>query len=254
MSRLFEELDYQPTEIGAISLRRRRDLVSGKDIFEVKLDEDFLMTSQVTASETALATQALQRIGPGSLSIVVGGLGLGYTAHAALCDDRVTEVLVIELLRPVIDWHRQGLVPLGDTLTTDARCTFRQGDFFALARSEEGFDPSEPRRRHDAILLDIDHAPGHVLHERSEGFYGAEGLGAVKRFLKPDGVFGLWSDERPDAAVIAHLQSVFTSAEAVPVTFPLPHQATLYIQTVYLASDRTLANDHAAPEDMNEGL
>lgn len=238
MSLLFEELDYQPTEIGAISLRRRRDLVSGGDIFEVKLDDDFLMTSQVTASEVALAMLALHQLGHGPLSVVVGGLGLGYTAKAALCDERVQELIVVELLGPVIDWHRQGLVPLGDALTADPRCTLRQADFFALARSPEGFEPSEPGRQFDAILLDIDHAPGHVLDGRSTSFYGASGLGAVQRHLKPDGVFGLWSDERPDDAVVAHLRSIFPWAEAVPVTFPLPHQPTLYTQTVYLAQNR----------------
>ena len=37
MSALFEELDYRATPIGALSLRRRRELRLGVDVFEIKL-------------------------------------------------------------------------------------------------------------------------------------------------------------------------------------------------------------------------
>ncbi|WP_404381485.1 hypothetical protein [Caenispirillum salinarum] len=45
MGRLFEELDYQPTPIGALSLRRRRELTLDVDVFEIKLGDEFLMSS-----------------------------------------------------------------------------------------------------------------------------------------------------------------------------------------------------------------
>ena len=50
---------------------------------------------------------------------------------------------VVELLAPVIEWHRDGLLPLGPALTGDARCHFVQGDFFALSQSAAGFLPDQ---------------------------------------------------------------------------------------------------------------
>src|SRR5660397_175672 len=93
-----------------------------------------------------------------------GGLGLGYTAARALEDARVSEMLVVELLQPVIDWHERGLVPEGPALTADSRCRFVQGDFFAMSYGD-GYDPSFPGRLFDAVLLDIDHSPTHVLDD-----------------------------------------------------------------------------------------
>jgi spermidine synthase len=70
--------------MGALSLRRRRDLRSGGDIYEIKLNDGFLMSSLFTASEIALARLGLAALSGTSLDVVVGGLGLGYTARAAL--------------------------------------------------------------------------------------------------------------------------------------------------------------------------
>src|SRR4029077_9402272 len=81
MSPDFEELDYRPTPIGALSLRRRRELTLGVDVFEIKLGDEFLMSSLFTASEIALARLGLAGLSEPGLDVVVGGLGLGYTAQ-----------------------------------------------------------------------------------------------------------------------------------------------------------------------------
>jgi hypothetical protein len=163
MSLDFEELDYRPTPIGALSLRRRRELKLGVDVFEIKLGDEFLMSSLFTASEIALARLGLAELSEHGLDVVVGGLGLGYTAKTVLEHYKVTSLLVVEALEAVIEWHAEGLVPLGPELTGDLRCRFVQGDFFALAASEAGFDPAVPARRFDAVLVDIDHSPDFLL-------------------------------------------------------------------------------------------
>ena len=235
MSAFFEELDYRPTPIGALSLRRRRELSLGQDVFEIKLGEEFLMSSLFTASEIALARLGVAAAEGEALDVVVGGLGLGYTARAVLDGDTVATLTVVEFLQAVIDWHEEGLLPLGPELVADPRCRFLQGAFFALAASEEGLDPDRPGRRYDAILVDIDHSPDWLLDDRSTGFYRAEGLQAMARWLKPGGVFGLWSDAQPDAGFTDRLASVFASAWAEPVTFHNPLQDRPFTQTVYLA-------------------
>jgi spermidine synthase len=235
MSAMFEELDYQPTEIGAISLRRRRDLRLGQDVLEIKLGEEFLMTSAFTASEVALARLGVAACGGDALDVVVGGLGLGYTAEAVLASDRVGHLDVVEYLQPVIEWHETGLLPLGPVLTGDPRCRLIRGDFFALTASSEGYDPAIPGRRYDALLVDIDHSPEALLDARSTSFYCPEGLSDVLHHLKPGGIFGLWSNEPPDAAFTARLAGVFAEAWAETVVFDNPLQGKPFTQAVYLA-------------------
>jgi len=249
MSLLFEELDYRPTPIGALSLRRRREPALGADVYEIKLGDAFLMSSLFTTSEIALARLALAAVAGDALAVVVGGLGLGYTARAVLEDDRVRSLLVVEMLTPVIDWHRDGLVPIGRALVEDPRCRLVADDFFALARAEAGFDAEAPEqaagRRFDAVLVDIDHSPDALLDARSTAFYRADGLRALARHLVPGGVFGLWSNDAPDPRFEARLSEVFASAWASPVTFHNPLQNRPCTQTVYLA--RTAGGADAAP-------
>ena len=235
MSLLFEELDYRSTPIGDISLRRRRDLASGADIFEIKLGDEFLMSSLFTTSEIELARLGLAALDGEELEVLVGGLGLGYTAQAVLEREQVSSLLVVDALQAVISWHQTALLPLGASLSADPRCRFVLGDFFAMSASEAGFDPEQAGRRFDAILVDIDHSPEALLNEGSAGFYQPEGLAALISHLKPGGVFGLWSNERPDAAFTERLAAVFAEAWVEEVAFHNPLQNNTFVQSVYLA-------------------
>jgi len=240
MSAYFEELDYCPTPIGALSLRRRRDLKLNVDLFEIRLGEESLMSSLFTASEIALARLGLAELGGDRpLDVVVGGLGLGYTANAVLENAGVRSLIVVEALQPVIEWHEKGLLPLGRALVDDPRCRLLHGDFFALAASEAGFDAGAPGRQFDAILVDIDHSPDALLDAGSATFYQPDGLRRLSAHLRPGGVFGLWSNDSPDDAFTARLTSVFAQARAEPVTFENPPQDRPFTQTVYLAKTQS---------------
>jgi spermidine synthase len=233
----FEELDFQPTPLGDLSLRRRRvRALDDLEVFEVKLGEAFLMSSLFTVVEVALANLGLAPLGAGPLEVVVGGLGLGYTATAALDHGSVGALLVVDALAPVIDWHRRGLVPLGARLASDPRCRFVLGDFFALAAAPEtGFDPERPGRRFHAVLLDIDHSPRNLLHPRHAALYEVEGLRRLAARLHPGGVFALWSDDAPDAEFMRALEAVFARVESHVVKFANPLLERESASTVYVA-------------------
>ncbi|MHC5262614.1 polyamine aminopropyltransferase [Streptomyces sp. UC4497] len=235
MSTRFQEIDWRPTPLGDISLRRRRDPVSGEDVYEVKLGEEFLMSSLFTAAEIELARLGLGVLADTELDVAVGGLGLGYTAGAALDDPRVRSVTVIEALGEVIEWHQRGYVPLGSRLVSDHRCRLVQGDFFAMVAEGAGLDPSEPDRRFHAILLDVDHSPRHVLHPRNAALYRPDGLRALAQLLVPDGVFALWSNDPPDREFEAEAEEVFSSVRSHVVEFPNPLQGGTSTNTVYVA-------------------
>lgn len=241
---VFQQLDRQPSAIGDISLRRRRFPATGeRDIYEVKLGDEFLMSSLFVDAEVALADLGLRALSGGRLDVVVGGLGLGYTARAVLRSERVASLRVVEYLQPVIDWHRQGLVPLGPDITGDPRCTLVCGDFFALATEPAlAFEEQRPDHRYDAILLDIDHTPEALLDPANARFYGPDGLRAMTRQLKPDGVFGLWSDAAADERFLDGLRAVFEEIQDHEVRFANPFTGGEASNRIYLAQG-TLKNE-----------
>ncbi len=220
----YEELEHRTTPLGDLMLRRRRLLqLGGREIYEVKLGEHFLMSSLFHEAEMQMAKLALAELDGGSIDVVVGGLGLGYTAASVLEDPRVDSLVVVEFLEAVIDWHRQRKVPLAEILMEESRCRLVHADFFALSRDvTTSFDPEDPLRVHDAILVDIDHTPTHVLHPSNQRFYRNEGLQEVTHHLRPGGVFALWSDGDPDDAFLRRLERVFQNARAQVITFENP--------------------------------
>ena len=234
MNAFFEELDYQQTALGELILRRRRALeMGGREVYEVKLNEDFLMSSLFHEAEVALTDLGLEGISGDALDIVVGGLGLGYTAAAAMKYSQVARMTVVEALAPVIDWHQRELVPNGALLSNDDRCRYVNADFFALARGD-GFDPDEPGHQFDAILLDIDHTPDALLNPAHGDLYTEEGLTRLRAFLKPDGVFAMWSNDAPEKGFMDTLSSVFSEVQGHVVEFENPIQGNTAENGVYV--------------------
>ena len=230
MGRLIEELDYRLTDMGPLVLRRRWVAAVDMDVIEVILGDEHLMSSLFTVGETELAVRGLAAARGEGLRVLVGGLGLGYTARAALADPRVAAVEVVDALAPVIEWHQAGMVPLGESLGREPRCKLAPGDFFGW------FDaPRAAGDRYDVVLLDIDHSPRNLLHPDHARFYSRDGLGRLKDGLTGDGVFAMWSDEGPDDEFLTLLASVFPAARAEVVAFDNPLTGGSSTCTIYLA-------------------
>jgi spermidine synthase len=236
MSDRFAELDWQATPLGEISLRRRREPSLDVDVYEVRLGDDFLMSSLFVVAEQALAELALADVDvppQAGLDVLVGGLGLGYTARAVLADRRVRSLHVVEALPLVISWQERGLLPESEVLTGDPRCRLVAGDFFALTAHGEPYGPDAPQA-FSAVLVDIDHTPSRHLDPGSAPFYSPPGLQRVADRLLPGGVFGLWSDAPPDEAFLRTLAEVFASVSACVVPFPNHYTGATSTNTVYL--------------------
>ncbi|MCW5960867.1 MAG: hypothetical protein KIS76_11955 [Pyrinomonadaceae bacterium] len=228
-----EELAYHKTPLGELVLRRRDEpRLNDITIFEVKLGDEFLMSSLFTEAEEQLSRIALSPL-EGELDVVVGGLGLGYTAKAALEFENVHSLLVIDLFQEVIDWHKEGLVPLGEYLTADQRCELRRGDFFELTKT--GFDTAQPGRKFDAVLLDIDHSPKHFLDAKNQSFYRSESLNAVRDQLRRGGVFALWSNDAVDDEFRQNLENIFGKASGYNIEFKNPYTGGSSVNSVYTA-------------------
>ena len=227
VSSRFEELDWQQTPMGELTLRRRRDPVVDADVYEVKLGDEYLMSSLFTLAEEELARLGLDAVVGENLRVLVGGLGLGYTAVTALDDARVTTMTVVDALPAVIGWHERHLLPVSTRLVGDPRTQLIVGDFFAWMRDD-------PSTRYDAILLDVDHSPRHQLNPSHADLYTVAGLGRLRSHLTERGVFALWSDDPPDEAFMADLNAVFPGARAQLVRFDNPLTGGISSNTVYV--------------------
>lgn len=206
-----EILAYEPTELGLLCLRRRELLCEpGTLVTEVTLNHEFLMSSYLTASEQALSEIAVEMHPGDGLRVLVGGLGLGYTAHAALGSGRVAKCDVVEFLPQVIDWLRAGLVPLSDNLNQEARLQVIHGDIYARLSGPA-------TQKYDLILIDVDHSPDDNLGAGNGEFYSADGLRQAKLHLADNGILGVWSYAENSTFAVS-LRDVFTTVRLEPIT------------------------------------
>lgn len=231
----FEELAFASTPMGELTLRRRHLAAVDADVYEVKLGEEYLMSSLFTVAEEELARLGLAAVAaPAPLDVVVGGLGLGYTAVTALDDERVGTLTVVDALPEVIRWHEQRLLPVGGRLVGDARTRLVHADFFAVMRGEPGAHSDVPAGL-DAILLDVDHTPTFTLDASHADLYTPEGMRRLARHLRPGGVFALWSDDPPEASFLTVLREVFDAVEGHTVEFANPLTEGTSRNGVYVA-------------------
>lgn len=236
----FEILAYEETSLGPLCLRRRRTLREPvRTVTEITLNHEFLMSSLHTDSERALAEIALGRLaGQGVVPspdddsgwrVLVGGLGLGFTAAAALRSPGVTRVDVVEFLPPVIDWLRSGLVPLSDELNQESRLRVHPGDIY-----QRLLEPPREAPYH-AVLIDVDHSPDDRLGDANGEFYSVEGLRRAADHLVPGGVLAVWSYDE-STPLLRHLREVYVDVESRPVRYHNLHVGEDFTDWLYLGT------------------
>jgi len=151
----------------------------------IRVGARVLMSNRMHASEEALADLALARV-DNPRAVLVGGLGLGYTARAVLdAVSQTAEVTVLELIPDLVDWHRRHLGGLAGHPLDDPRCRVVVGDVFdTLRRSPATFD---------VILLDVDNGPQGLTQPRNQRLYGEAGVRTCLAALRPGGMLAVWS-------------------------------------------------------------
>jgi len=199
------------TPHGEVALRRR----GGVD--ELIVDGVFAMDSAETTSELALADAApLGRV-------LVGGLGLGYTA-GRLLDRGASHLDVVELAAPLLDWARAGLTPRLARVASDARVSLHHGDVADWAQAHEG--PWE------AILLDVDNGPSFLIHAHNARVYAEGWLRLFWSRLAPGGALVVWCEE-PSPALWDALRSIAPDTEELLV--PVDREGRSFTYALYRA-------------------
>ncbi len=151
----------------------------------VRVGGRVLMSSRMHDSEEALAEHAIDRV-PDPDSVLVGGLGLGFTLRAVL--DRVpqhTKVTVAELVPNLVGWNRAHVGGLADHPLDDPRCNVLVGDVFDTIKRSP--------KQYDVILLDVDNGPVALSNARNQRIYSEHGLRVCGEALRPNGILAVWS-------------------------------------------------------------
>ncbi len=155
--------------------------------FSIRLGRDELMNSRIHGSEEELATLACERVGDRAIpSLLIGGLGMGFTLRAALdALKKESTVVVAELMPAVIAWNKGPLAPLTGNSLEDPRVRLIEGDVGEAIRAQAD--------AYDAILLDVDNGPEGLTRTANDGLYDLAGLAAARTALKSGGVLLVWS-------------------------------------------------------------
>lgn len=189
---------------GEVLLRAREGAL------ELRVNGVFVMDTAETTTERALARAALAGCDRPD-RVLLGGLGLGFTAIEVLTDPRVGRVEVVEIEPAVIGWLADGTVPHGPALLADPRLQVIPGDIAAHLRAL-------PQESTDVVLLDVDNGPGHLVHEQNASLYSRPALAAVARVLRPGGTVVIWSAARaPELAEAMAAVCAEVAESALPV-------------------------------------
>jgi spermidine synthase len=177
------------------------------DRYAMRVDGQELMNSAHHRSEQKLAVYGCVGLArkPG-VRVLIGGLGMGFTARAALdvlAGD--AEVVVVESVEAVVRWNRDVFGHLAREPLADPRLSVVQADVVdAIA---------EAACQYDAILLDVDNGPSAFTTFKNRRLYSAEGLERARTALRPGARLAVWSTCQ-DARFTARLRAVGFDAAA----------------------------------------
>jgi spermidine synthase len=182
-----------PGDGGELRLKQR-----GQE-FSIMLGSNELMNSRLSGSEEALATLSWEKIKDRPKpSILIGGLGMGFTLRAALSIvPPEATVTVAELVPAVVEWARGPMAAVFKGCLDDPRTHIHQDDVGELIRNSKA--------RFDAILLDVDNGPDGLTREENDSLYSRRGLSSAHQALRPGGVLSVWSSG-PDNAFTRRLK------------------------------------------------
>jgi spermidine synthase len=209
---------------GEVALRRRTG-VDGTVVTELIVDGVFAMDDVDTSTEQALATEALRRCPGARLRVLVGGLGLGWTAATVLADARVAGVDVAELQPALVGWAADGLLP-GLPSLPGGRLRLHVADVADQLAGSPG--------SWDAVLLDVDNGPAFLVHQANAGLYTDAGLATALAALRPGGVLAIWSAD-PAPQLAERLSALPGTTDVEHLLLPVERDGRRFDYAVVLA-------------------
>lgn len=215
-------LDRREGPYGEVVLRRH------DEHYEIIANGTFLMDTSDGRSERRLIDAARDALPDGSrvgATVLIGGLGVGFSLAHAAADPGWGRITVAEREDAIIDWHRQGpLAAISGRALADPRTVILHTDLVEYLRTSTD--------TYDALCLDIDNGPDWTVTEDNESLYGARGLAACADRLNPGGVLAVWSAQ-PSAEFEESLRNAGFSGvrtEEIPVARGVPDVVHLAVR------------------------
>lgn len=210
----------EDTPLGEVALRRRGE------VLELIVNGAFAMDTVDVSTEVALAERALA-LHPDPRRVLVGGLGLGFTARAVLADPRVDHLVVVDVAEPLVRWSRQGRVPELAGIE-GPRCTLCHADIVDVLTGRSG--PAGPW---DVVVLDVDNGPDFLIHAHNAELYQSPLLASARQRLAGGGVLVIWSSH-PAPGLLAALQAAAGPGDRVAETLlPVRRQGRAFDYALY---------------------
>ncbi|MBC9711282.1 spermidine synthase [Streptomyces sp. TRM66268-LWL] len=214
-------LDRRTGPHGEVVLRRHGELL------QIIANGVFLMDTSDGRSERLLvdaARDALPR-DRARPSVLIGGLGVGFSLVHAAADERWARIDVVERERAIIEWHQNGpLYDISGKALADRRTRIIEADLLAYVHDRN--------ERYDALCLDIDNGPDWTVTEGNHSLYSPQGLAACARMLNSGGVLAIWSAQ-PSGDFEESLRNAGFSnvrTEEIPVVRGVPDVVHLAIR------------------------
>lgn len=187
-------------------------------VTELIVNGVFAMDSAEVSSELALADACLP-----ARRVLVGGLGLGYTA-ARLLDGGVQHIRVVELSAALVATARAGTTEQLGRLASNPRVELVVGDI------ADAVTPGW-----DAIALDVDNGPSFLIHDHNAALYGASFLARCLAALNPSGKLLVWC-ESPSPDLEVELRRLARDVRVIVV--PVFRGERSFNYAIYVASSQ----------------
>lgn len=186
---------------GDFHLQLWEHIIKGKKEYELVINGVFIMASYNGYSSELLIRNAIHKLEQSDISVLVGGLGMGYTVKEACKYPKIKSIDVVEIVTDVILWNKEFLLDCNEGCLSDPRVKIIQNDFYDYVIGTN--------KRYDLICMDIDNGPSLIVNEGNNRAYGVDFFNRVKQIMNVSGMFVIWSCSFEEI-LLERMKKVFT--------------------------------------------
>lgn len=176
------------------------NIKDGKKEYELVTNGVFIMASYNSLSSVLLVRNAIDKLNIKNCSILIGGLGLGYSVKEACLNNEVESITVVEMNSGVIDCNLTVLHSLNGKYLSDKRVRLVNEDFIKYIHCT--------KNKYDAICMDIDNGPMLIVNESNKEAYSTPFFQRIYEALNTNGIFVIWSCNK-DEQLLIDMKSIY---------------------------------------------
>ncbi|HKL11203.1 MAG TPA: hypothetical protein VJ990_07145 [Clostridia bacterium] len=173
--------------------------------YEIIINGVFIMATYNSGSSEFLIRGAVDRLqGDKPLSVLIAGLGMGFTVAEACRCEKIKSIDVVEMEEVIVEWNRKYFQTYEQSCHDEGRTSLHIEDFYVYAMNS--------KKSYDIVSIDIDNGPMLLVNEGNEKVYTRRFMGVVEEVLNEGGVCVIWSCDR-DRRLEQSMKSVFDEVE-----------------------------------------